>query len=182
MGEVLRCAAQHRRAADVDHLDGFLLAHAVAAGDFAERVEVHADDVERADLLIVQVCDVVGVVAAREDSCVDPGVKCLDAPAEHLGDTGELLDPLDVQAHFVLEEVRGAAARDELATEVGEPAREILQARLVVDGDQCAHSSVTTSGRIRCSTAWIRSTSVSRGSTLTGTCRITAPVSSPSST
>ena len=49
--------------------------------------------------------------------------------------------------------------------EVGEPARELLQARLVVDGDQCAHSSVTTSGRIRCSTAWIRSTSVSRGST-----------------
>ena len=168
MREVLRRAAQHRGPADVDHLDGFLLAHAVAAGDFAERIEVDADDVERTDLLLVQVCDVVGVVAAREDRCVDVGVKRLDAPAEHLGDTGQLLDPLDVQADFVLEEVCGAAARDQLATQVGEPAREILQAGLVVDGDQCAHSSLTTSGRIRCSTAWIRSTSVSRGSTADG--------------
>ena len=51
---------------------------------------------------------------------------------------------------------------------VGQPPRELLQAGLVVNGDQCAQSSLTTSGRIRCSTAWIRSTRVARGSTATG--------------
>ena len=54
------------------------------------------------------------------------------------------------------------AARDELEPELVEAARELVEARLVVDGDQRAHaiSSRTTVGRSRCSTAWIRSTSV----------------------
>src|SRR6266571_5104232 len=44
MGEVLRGAAQHRRPADVDHLDSLLLPDAVTAGDLAERIEVDADE------------------------------------------------------------------------------------------------------------------------------------------
>ncbi len=42
------------------------------------------------------------------------------------------------------------------------PSRELVEPRLVVDGDQRAHSSrTTTSGSSRCSTAWMRSRSVS---------------------
>ena len=168
MREVLRGAAQHRGPADVDHLDGFLLADAVAAGDLAERIEVDADDVERSDVLFLEGRDVVGVIAAREDRSVDVGMERLDAAAEHGCGPGQLLDLFDLESGLVLEEVRGAAARDELEAEIGQPARELLQARLVVNGDQCAQSSLTTSGRIRCSTAWIRSTRVARGSTATG--------------
>ena len=106
----------------------------------------------------------------------------LDAATEHLGDACQLFHSLDVETDLVLEKVRGPAARDELIAEVGQAARELLQACLVVDGDQCAHSSATTSGRMRCSTAWMRSTRLSRGSTATASWRITAPASSPSST
>src|SRR5439155_1622119 len=180
--EVLRRPTQHGWPADVDHLDRVLLAHPVPPGDFAERIKVDADEVERTDRLLVERRNVIGVVAPGEDGGVDPGMKRLDAAAEHLGDARELLYPLDVEPDLVLEKIGRPTARHELEAELGQAAGELLQAGLVVDGDQRTHSSATTSGRIRCSTAWIRSTRLSRGSTSTGSWRITAPVSSPPST
>src|SRR5439155_22480694 len=133
--EVLRSTAQHRRAADVDHLDGFLLPHAVAARDVAERIEVHADEVEGPDLVLLERRRVFVVVAPREDRCMDREVQRLHAASEHLRDAGQLLDPLDVETDLALEEVSGAAARYEPEPELRQPARELLQARLVVAGD-----------------------------------------------
>ena len=47
-----------------------------------------------------------------------------------------------------VEERRGAAGRDELEAELVEAAREVVDAFLLVDGDQCAgHSSLTTRGK-----------------------------------
>ena len=151
--EVLGGAAQHRRPTDIDHLDRFLLPDAEAACDFAEWIEVHADEVEGPDALVFERCDVVGVVAARKYRGVDVGVERLDPPAEHRRCARQFLDSLDLEPHLVLEEVCGAPACHQLEAEVGQPARELLQAGLVVNGDQCAQSSLTTSGRIRCSTA-----------------------------
>src|SRR5205807_2813296 len=54
VSEVLRGAAQHRRAADVDHLDGLLLANSVAARNLAEGIEVDADQVEWADVVLIE--------------------------------------------------------------------------------------------------------------------------------
>ena len=103
---------------------------------------------------------------------MDARVERLHAAAEHLRELGHALDARHLEAELL--EVRGrAAARDELAAELGEPPRELVEPRLVVDRDQRAHSSLTTSGSSRCSTAWIRSSSVSRGSTGTGSWRIT---------
>ena len=126
--EVLRGRAQHRRAADVDHLDGVLLLHAVPRDDLREGIEVDADEVERLDAVLVERREVVGVVAAGEDRGVDARVKRLDASAEELGDLGQVLDALDVDP-VLGQVVGGAAARDELDAEVGEPARELGRAR-----------------------------------------------------
>src|SRR5204863_2771844 len=109
-------------------------------------------------------------------------VKRLDAAAEHLRDSGQVFDTLDVESDLPLEEVRRAAACDELPAELGQPACELLQPALVVTAQECSHSSLTTSGSKRCSTAWIRCKSVSRGSTGTDSWRITPPESMPSST
>ncbi len=187
VGEVLRGRAEHRRAPDVDHLDGLLLARAVAARDVLERIQVHADQVERRDVLFVERGHVAFLVAAGEDRGVDARVERLHAAAEHLGHLRELLDARHLEAG-VLERRRGSAARDELDAETREPAREVLEPVLAVDGEQRAHqpiSSRTTSGSRRCSTACTRARSesdVSPGSTGTGSARITLPVSTPSST
>ena len=65
--EVLRRAAQHRRAADVDHLDRLRLGDALLRRDLLEGIEVDADEVERLDAVLLERRDVVVAVAARED-------------------------------------------------------------------------------------------------------------------
>src|SRR6266545_25020 len=179
--EVLRRCAQHRRPAYVDHLDHVLLTHAALRDGGREGIEVHADEVDRLDVLLRERVEVVGAIASREDAAVDARVQRLDAAAEHLGRLRHVLDARHRQS-LLLEEGGRATARDELEAGLREPARERLELRLVVHGDQRAHSSLTTSGNSRCSTSWMRSTSESRGSTGTGSCLITGPLSTPSST
>src|SRR5207253_9512928 len=102
----------------------------------------------------------------------------LHPSAKELGEVGQLVDARRPDAH-VLEELGRAAAGDELDVERGEAARKLGDPRLVVDGDQRAQRSLTTSGSSRCSTPWIRSTSVSRGSTGTTSWRRAGPLSPP---
>jgi hypothetical protein len=182
--EVLRRRTQHRRAAHVDHLDRFLLAHAVARDDLRERVEVDAHEVERPDVVLVERRNVVLAVASREDPRVDARVQRLHAAAEHLRRLGHRLDLVHGEAEL-LQMRCGAAARYEIPAEVREPSRERVEAGLVEDGDQRAQSSRTTFGSSLCSTAWTRAFNVSTVSpswTGTGSAVITGPVSIPSST
>ena len=111
--EVLGGGAQHRRPADVDHLDGVLLADVLLARDGGERVEVDADEVERLDAVLLERGEIVLRVAPGEDGRVDARVQRLDAPAEELGNVGQLVDRRDREAE--LGDVRGApAARHEV--------------------------------------------------------------------
>ena len=151
-------------------------------GERGERIEVHADDVERRDPVLGELLFVILAIPLGEDAGVDRRVQRLDAAAEHLRGTGHVLDLRDGQP-VLGEECRGAARRDELEPELGEAAREVVDAFLLVDGDQGAgHSSLTMRGSSRCSTAWMRSSSVALGSSGTRSCASTGPVSSPSST
>src|SRR6266542_337793 len=140
VGEVLCRCAQHRRPADVDHLDGVLHARSVTVDDRAERIEVDADEVEGLDLLLVERLEVVGAVAAGEDPAVNSRMQRLHAAAEQLGRLGHVFDVRDLQA-LLLEEPGRAAAGDELETELVQPARELVEPRLVIDRDQRAHVS-----------------------------------------
>src|SRR2546423_247658 len=121
-----------RRPADVDHLDGVLLADRAPRNDVLERIEVHADEVERLDVVLVQCGVVVGPVAARENRGVDPRVQRLDPAAEELGHLGQLLDRRHVDPELVQERGR-AAARHELEVELREAPCELLEPALVVD-------------------------------------------------
>src|SRR5207253_5601818 len=165
--------------------DRFGVDHPLPAGDRGERIEVDADEVERLDVLVVERVHVLGDVAAREDAGVDPGVERLHAACEHLRSRRHLLHARDGDA-VLLQLRRGASGGDDLPAEVDEPAGERLDVRLVVDRDQRArHSAIisrTTVGRSRCSTTWIRSSSVAGGSTGSASWRSTRPVSRPSST
>ena len=130
--EVLGGCAEERRAADVDHLDGVLLAHVPARRDALERIEVDADEVERSDLVVAQLVQVGLEGPPGEDACMDARVEGLDTSAEKLGDLGQLLDRDDVDAE--LGDVGGGpAARDDLDSEVGESTGEDIQPGLIED-------------------------------------------------
>ena len=180
--EVLRGGAQERRSADVDQLDRVVLGRVATMSGRREGVEVDAHDVERLDVVLVECAAIVLSVASREDARMDAWVERLHAPAEHLGGLRDRLDGRDVDS-LLAEEGSRSPGRDDLESEGRKLARELCDARLVVDAQERAtHSLVTTSGSSRCSVAWIRSTSVARGSTGTSSWTITCPVSMPSST
>ena len=137
MDEVLGGGAQHGRPADVDHLDGVLLADVLLARDGGERVEVDADEVERLDAVLLERGEIVLRIAPGEDGRVDARVQRLDAPAEELGNVGQLVDRRDREAE--LGDVRGApAARHEVDSEVGKPPCELVETGLVEDRDERA--------------------------------------------
>src|SRR5207253_7010809 len=95
-----------------------------------------------------------------------------------------VLDVRDVEPKL-FEVHRRAAAGDGLEAQVDEAAGELVEAGLVVGGDQRAHRSLATCGSRRCSAACTRARSVSTvSSACTGTdsTAITGPVSIPSST
>jgi hypothetical protein len=81
---------------------------------------------------------VAGIAAQRENPGVDERVERLDAPAQDLRETGELLDALDLDAVLPQERFR-AAGRIQLDTQVGEPTGKIDHTGLVEHADQRAH-------------------------------------------
>jgi len=107
--EVLRRGTQHRRAADVDHLDYLRFRHAAAAGDRGEWVEADADEIEELDLVSGEGLEVLGQVAPCQDPRVDARVQCLYSASEHLGRGRHFFDTRHSEA-LLLEE-GGSAAR-----------------------------------------------------------------------
>ena len=182
--EVLGGSAQQRRPADVDHLDEVGLGELGAVDGELERVEVHAHEVERLDSVLRECDEVLLATPPGEDPRMDARMQRLHATVEELREPGHVLDLRDRETRL-RQRHRGAAARHELESELREPPRELGDTGLVVDGDQRAHSSRTTFGSSRCSASCTRSRSVSTvspGSTGTGSLAITSPVSTPSST
>ena len=180
VGEVLRRAAQHRRPADVDHLDRLLLADAVPRGDLVERVEVDADQVEQLDPVLGERRQVGLDVAPGEETRVDVRVERLHPTAEHLRELGQLVDASSPAGPSSRGESR--CRRSQPAPSRGRPApSRARRARLVERRDQRR----TVLSRLPAAAGARRRgplDSVSRGWTGTGSWRITAPVSSPSST
>ena len=110
-----------------------------------ERVEVDADEVERLDPVLGERGDVVLRPSRRARMPAwMRGCSVLTRPPSISGNSVRLSTRVTVEAEL-LEVRRRAAARDELAAELGEPARELVEPGLVVDRDQRAHSSLTTS-------------------------------------
>jgi len=64
------------------NLDRVLLADRPAGDHVLEGVEVDADEVERLDVVVLELVAVVGAVAPGEDRCVDPRVQRLHPPAQ----------------------------------------------------------------------------------------------------
>ncbi len=135
-GEVLRGRAQHGGPADVDVLQGLGLGHA-ARDRLAEGVEVDAHEVDGVDAVRGELRE-VPLVAPREDAAVNAGMQRLDAAVEDLGEAGDVADGGGVQARLA-QGGEGAAGGDEVPAPLGEASREVDDAGLVADAQECAH-------------------------------------------
>ena len=102
---------------------------------FSEGVEVDRDEVDRLDARLLELIEVRGVVAAREERRVDLRVQRLHATAEERGRAGDVLDRARADA---LRGQRGARSvgGDELPAEVAQAAREHVETSAVRDGEE----------------------------------------------
>ena len=151
MREVLGRAAEHRRAADVDHLDRLLLAHAVAADDLRERVEVDADEVERLDPATRERLEVVGVVVPREDARVDVRVQRLHPAAQQLRAPRSARRPASRSRPRLSRKAAVPSLATSSTPSSARPGPELVQAGLVVRGDQRAldHEAISSRTTLR---------------------------------
>ena len=128
--EVLRGAAQHRRAADVDVLDA---GAEIGAGfhRLLEGVQVHDDHVDHLDAVLGGFGHVLGVVALRQKPAVHHRVQGLHAAVHHLGEMRHLVDGGHRNARLG-DDLRGTARRDDFRAElVMQRTREVDDACLV---------------------------------------------------
>jgi hypothetical protein len=132
---VLGGGADHRRPPDVDVLDHLVLGSVDPGGCALERIEVHADQVDRLDLALAQGGGMLRVVPHREQRGMQVGVQRLHPPVEDLREPGQVLDRADLDPRLPQDRL-GPAGGDDLDALPGEPGGEVGDRRLVGDGDQ----------------------------------------------
>ncbi len=148
---VLRRGTQHRRAADVDLLDGLGDGHAVSGDGRFEGIEIDHDEIDRRD---VEAFDVgsMGLLFAIEKNCAeDTRGEGLDAAAEDFGGAGPLGDRRDIDA-VVGKMLGGAAGGEDLDILRPQCAGQIDDAGFVGDGEDRSlnlHAVCLAAGRCR---------------------------------
>jgi hypothetical protein len=133
---VLGRRPHHRRSADVDLLDALVDARSGRDG-LAERVEVGDHEVEGLDAELLELPDVGGQPPVGEDARVHLRVQRLDAAVEALREARQVLDLRDRDAEG-LDAGGRAAGGDQRDARVAQGEDEVVEAGLVVDGDERA--------------------------------------------
>ena len=135
---VLGGAAHHGRPADVDVLNGFFEGDTLLRDGLAERIEVHAHEVDGLNSILLKCLHVRGKVPACQDSAVHLRVQSLHPAVQDLGETRNFADAYGPDA-LALEELLRAPGGDYLPTEIYKALHEGNQARLIADAYQCSH-------------------------------------------
>ena len=140
-GEVLRCRPQERHAADVDLLERLVEGRLGLADGLRERVEVDDHHVDRLDLRLGQLREVVGPVPAGEQRGEDGGMQRLHPAVEDLVRSGQVADgPNALQAR--IGQVRpGAVGGEAFHAGIDQTTGELDDAFSVTDGEQGAQST-----------------------------------------
>ena len=132
---ILGRRAHHGRAADVDVLDRFLERAARLRDGGGKRIEIDDDEVDRLDAVLAH--DGVVDAAPAEQSAVDLRMQRLDAAVHDFGKTGDGRHIGDLDA-VGAQHLRRAAGREQRDAATRELTRELEQAFLVRDAEQCA--------------------------------------------
>ena len=133
--KVLGGRPKHRRTADVDILDHFLIGHARLGGRSLERIEVADDEIDRLNAVRRDRSHVLRRVATGEQTAVDDRMESLHPSIEHLREARNLRDVADGEAR-VGQSFSSAAGGDEFDPEPDQSLGEIDEAGLVGNAQQ----------------------------------------------
>ena len=134
IGPVLGRRTQHRGTADIDILDGVLHLHVGLRDRLPERIEVHADHVDKLDIVLLQRLQVFRIVAAGQQAAVHVGVQGLDAAVADFGKSRHVAD-VDNLDTAVGQQFHRAARGDHLPAQGTQALGEINDTRFVADTD-----------------------------------------------
>ena len=98
--EILCSTPQHRWSANINVLDGVMLCNAGLRNRRFERVEIHADQIDRRNAVRGHGRHVFWIVAHAEQSAVHFGVQRLDASVHHLWKSSDAFDGHDGNARL----------------------------------------------------------------------------------
>ena len=129
MRMVLRRRAHHTRPADVDVFDDLVAAGALGHRR-RKRIQIHHHQIDRADFVLRHGCQMLGIVAHRQQAAVDLGMQRLDPPVHHLREPGEVGNIAHHQPR-IAQSLRRAPGRDQIHALGGQRAAQIDQADLV---------------------------------------------------
>jgi hypothetical protein len=129
---VLGGCADHCRTADIDILDTILIGGVLRDG-LLERVEVHDEQIDLRNSVILHRLGVFGIVADREQAAMDLGMQRLDPAIHHFREAGEVGHVGDLQARRS-DRLGGTAGGDEVDAVSGQRAREFDQPGLIGNG------------------------------------------------
>ena len=130
VGPVLGRRTQHRRPADVDVLDGILHLHAGRLDRPAERIEVHADHVDKLDMIVFQCFQVFRIVAAGQQTAVYVRMQGLHTAVADLGKSRDVAD-VDYLHTAVGQQFHRAARGDHLPAQGPQSLGELLDTGFV---------------------------------------------------
>src|SRR3954468_5300740 len=130
VAEVLRRRTQKARAADVNLLDESVELRVRIVSALAEGIEVHDDDVNRADLMRPEAVEVVRAVPPGEDAGKNRRVQGLDPAVHHFGEPGHVGHVPDGDPGRG-DRPRGTPGRYEFDAQAGESTGEGLEAGFI---------------------------------------------------
>ena len=133
---VLRGGARHRRATDVDLLDGVLEAGAFGDGLF-ERIKIGHQQIDAFDLVQPHGLGVVGLIAQREQPTMHLGMQRFHPPIHHFGKARDFGNVGDFQPR-IAQRLRRTTGGDQHHAMAIQPLGEVDQAGLVENRKQRA--------------------------------------------
>ena len=137
---VLGGAAQHRRTADVDILDGVFHRNARLGDRGGEGIEIDAHQVDEFDAVLAQGLQMRRQVAPAKQGAVHLRVQGLHTAVADFGKARHFADADRFHA-FLFQQALRAARGDDLPAEPGKCGGEISDAPLVAYADKCSHCS-----------------------------------------
>ncbi len=127
---VLRGAAEHGRASDVNVLNGILHSHARLRYGLAERIEIDAHHVDESDSVLLELRDMAFKVTAAKKSSMHFRMESLDAAVTNLRKTCNLADVYNIQSR-ILQELHSASGSDDFPSQSHKLTGEFYHAGLI---------------------------------------------------